>query len=152
MRPSFGSNLPQIVTHICQKAIFKHALGIDKKEVSLGGTLSLAFASRGNGGNGPATYDPKHHVINFTREGGAGSLAREWAHALDYYIGKSCRLGVTGTEVPVSGCPGLKGVPTSVTALLRGLSSKRERLTPEEQLKVMKENHDSEVKIGRAHV
>jgi hypothetical protein len=26
MRPSFGSNLPQIVTHICQKAIFKHAL------------------------------------------------------------------------------------------------------------------------------
>ena len=121
-------------------------LGIDKKEVSLGGTLSLAFASRGNGGNGPATYDPKHHVINFTREGGAGSLAREWAHALDYYIGKSCRLGVTGTEVPVSGCPGLKGVPTSVTALLRGLSSKRERLTPEEQLKVMKENHDSEVR------
>ena len=26
MRPSFGSNLPQIVTRICQKAIFKHAL------------------------------------------------------------------------------------------------------------------------------
>jgi len=26
MRPSFGTNLPQIVTHICQKAIFKHAL------------------------------------------------------------------------------------------------------------------------------
>ena len=26
MRASFGSNLPQIVTHICQKAIFKHAL------------------------------------------------------------------------------------------------------------------------------
>ncbi len=24
--PSFGTNLPQIVTHICQKAIFKHAL------------------------------------------------------------------------------------------------------------------------------
>ena len=121
-------------------------LGIDKKEVSLGGTLSLAFASRGNGGSGPATYDPKHHVINFTREGGAGSLAHEWAHALDYYIGKSCRLGATGTEVPVSGCPGLKGVPTSVTALLRGMSSKREKLTPEEQLKVMKENHDSEVR------
>ena len=27
MRPSFGTSLPQIVTHICQKAIFKHALG-----------------------------------------------------------------------------------------------------------------------------
>ncbi len=26
MRPSFDANLLQIVTHICQKAIFKHAL------------------------------------------------------------------------------------------------------------------------------
>ena len=26
MRPSFGTNLPQTVTYICQKAIFKHAL------------------------------------------------------------------------------------------------------------------------------
>ena len=26
MRPSFGTKLPQIVTHICQKAIFTHAL------------------------------------------------------------------------------------------------------------------------------
>ena len=26
MRPSFGPNLPQTVTHICQKAIFRHAL------------------------------------------------------------------------------------------------------------------------------
>ena len=137
------SMLDECYLGLCDLA---RVLGIDKKEVSLGGTLSLAFSSRGNGGSGPATYDPKHHVINFTREGGAGSLAREWAHALDYYIGKSCRLGATGTEVPVSGCPGLKEVPTSVTALLRGMSSKREKLTPEEQLKVMKENHDSEVR------
>ena len=37
MRPSFGPNLPQTVTHICQKAIFKHALeengAITNKEV-----------------------------------------------------------------------------------------------------------------------
>ncbi len=87
-------------------------------------------------------YDPKYHVINFTREGGAGSLA----HALDYYIGQSCRLSATGIPVPVSGCPGLKGVPASVTALLRRMSSKREKLTPEEQLQVMKDNHDKEVR------
>ena len=30
MRPSFGSNLPQIVTRICQKAIFKHALDLNQ--------------------------------------------------------------------------------------------------------------------------
>lgn len=125
-------------------------LGIDKKEVSLGGTLSLAFASRGNGGSGPATYDPKHHVINFTREGGAGSLAREWAHALDYYIGQSCGLGAASDEVPVSGCLGLKGVPPSVKALLWGMSSKREKITPEEQLRIMKESYEGEVRKEEA--
>lgn len=152
----FGSSLSdeeaQSLLDECYLALCDLAriLGMDKKDVSLGGTLSLAFASRGNGGSGPATYDPKYHVINFTREGGAGSLAHEWAHALDYYIGQSCRLGATGTEVPVSGCLGLKGVPPSVKALLRGMSSKRENLTPEEQLRVMKENHNKEVRREEA--
>jgi hypothetical protein len=44
-------------------------LKMDKKDISFGGTLSLTFGSRGTGGNGPATYDPKYHVISFTREG-----------------------------------------------------------------------------------
>lgn len=125
-------------------------LEIDRKDVSLGGTLSLAFASRGNGGSGPATYDPKYHVINFTKEGGAGSLAHEWAHALDYYIGKSCGLGVNEFEVPVSGGLGLKGVPPSVKTLLWEMSSKREKLTPEEQHQIMEENHEMEIRRDEA--
>lgn len=114
-------------------------LNIDKKDVSLGGTLSLSFGARGHGGAGPATYDPKYQVINFTREGGAGSLAHEWAHALDYYIGKTCRLGGDGTGVAVSGCPGMKGVPPSVNELLWGMVSRREPLTNKEQLQIMEE-------------
>jgi hypothetical protein len=114
-------------------------LNIDKKEVSLGGTLSLYFGARGHGGAGPVTYDPKYQVINFTREGGAGSLAHEWAHALDYYIGKACRLGRDGTGAAVSGCPGMEGVPPSVNELLWGMVSRREPLTNKEQLQIMEE-------------
>lgn len=121
-------------------------LRIDRKEVSLGGTLFLAFASRGNGGSGPATYDPKYHVINFTREGGAGSLAHEWAHALDYYIGKCCRPEMKGMEVPISGCLGTKDIPPSVEALLWEISSKREKLTPKEQHRMMEENRKEEIR------
>jgi len=152
----FGSSLSdedaQTLLDECYLALcdLVRVLGIDRKDVSLGGTLSLAFASRGNGGSGPATYDPKHHVINFTKEGGAGSLAHEWAHALDYYMGKSCGLGANGYEVPISGCLGIKGVPPSVKALLWEMSSKREKLTPEEQRRIMEENHEKEIRREEA--
>ena len=44
MRPSFGPNLPQTVTHICQKAIFRHALGIHKLDlIELYGQLGLCY-------------------------------------------------------------------------------------------------------------
>ncbi|GIW54988.1 MAG: hypothetical protein KatS3mg082_1392 [Nitrospiraceae bacterium] len=44
--------------------------------------LALAFGARGWPGSN-AHYEPKEHVINLTREKGAGSLAHEWLHALD---------------------------------------------------------------------
>ncbi len=125
-------------------------LGIDKKEVSLGGTLSLAFGARGHGGSGPATYNPKYHVINFTKDGGAGSLAREWAHALDYYMGKICRPGRGGADHPISGCPGMEGVPPSVTALLRQTVSRREAVAHEEQVRMMEDRRNSRIQKEEA--
>lgn len=121
-------------------------LGIDKKEVSLGGTLSLAFGSRGHGGSGPATYNPKYHVINFTKDGGAGSLAHEWAHALDYYIGKVCRPERSGTEYPISDCPGMEGVPPSVTSLIGQTAFRREAVTPEEQVRIKEAIRNNEIR------
>lgn len=62
------------------------ACGISPKDVSLGGKLAIAFGARGRG-NALAHYEPLKNVINMTKKRGAGSLAHEWGHALDMYIG-----------------------------------------------------------------
>ena len=70
-----------------------NALNISPKDISLGNRLSIAFGSRGSG-NALAHYEPDREVINLTKMKGAGSLAHEWAHALDNIIGK--QLGYSG--------------------------------------------------------
>ncbi len=67
------------------------ALEIDPKDISLGGRLSIAFGARGHG-SALAHYEPLKEVINLTKMRGAGSLAHEWGHALDDFVGKE--LGV----------------------------------------------------------
>ena len=69
------------------------ALSIPPTDISLGGKLSIAFGSRGSG-NALAHYEPLRKVINLTKMKGAGSLAHEWGHALDDFIGKE--LGLNG--------------------------------------------------------
>lgn len=65
-----------------------HALGISAKDIGLGGKLAIAFGARGRG-NAMAHYEPDKNVINMTKMRGAGSLAHEWAHAMDCYIAKN---------------------------------------------------------------
>jgi hypothetical protein len=62
------------------------ALGAPPKAISLGGTLGLAFGSRGRGGRAAAHYEPDTKVINLTKTKGDGTLAHEWGHALDYAL------------------------------------------------------------------
>lgn len=62
-------------------------LNINPKDISLGGELGIAFGARGSG-NALAHYEPSKIVINLTKMKGAGSLAHEWAHALDDYFGR----------------------------------------------------------------
>jgi hypothetical protein len=70
------------------------AIGIDPKEISFNGDLSIAFGARGQGFSGAsAHYEPDRKVINLTKMKGAGSLAHEWGHGLDDYIRK-----VSGTQ------------------------------------------------------
>ena len=66
------------------------AIGVDKRALSLGGQLGLAFGSRGLGGKGAAMahFEPHNVAINLTRMKGAGSLAHEYAHALSNYFAK----------------------------------------------------------------
>jgi len=65
------------------------ALNLPAKAMSLDGTLAVAFGARGKGGRAAAHYEPDRTVINMTKLSGAGSLAHEWAHALDHYLGET---------------------------------------------------------------
>lgn len=62
-------------------------LGIPSKALSLNGALGIAFGARG-GGKASAHYEPSKVVINLTKTRGAGTLAHEWAHAVDDHFGK----------------------------------------------------------------
>jgi len=62
------------------------ALEITNEDISYNGELSIAFGARGSG-NAVAHYEPLRKVINLTKMRGAGSLAHEWWHGLDDYLG-----------------------------------------------------------------
>lgn len=64
-------------------------LGLPPKALGMNGELALAFGARGHGLQGArAHYELERVVINLTKEKGAGSLAHEWFHALDHYLGR----------------------------------------------------------------
>ena len=64
-------------------------LGVPAKSLSLDGDLGLGFGSHGKGLTGArAHYNRKGVVINLTKMHGAGSLAHEWMHALDHWVGR----------------------------------------------------------------
>lgn len=62
-------------------------LNVSPRALSLGGRLGFAIGARG-GGSAMAHYEPDLNVINLTKSKGAGSLAHEWWHALDYYFNR----------------------------------------------------------------
>lgn len=61
--------------------VLAELLEIDRYKIG-NGTLAVAFGARGTG-KANAHYELVKHVINLTRTRGAGSLAHEWAHAID---------------------------------------------------------------------
>jgi len=73
------------------------ALQISNSDISFNGKLSIAFGARGHG-KAAAHYEPLREVINLTKMSGAGSLAHEWGHALDDYLGKKLGYGRMLTE------------------------------------------------------
>lgn len=61
-------------------------LDVPQKSLSLNGMLGLAFGAQGRGGSVAAHFIAGVNEINLTKTKGAGSLAHEWAHALDHYF------------------------------------------------------------------
>lgn len=96
-----------------------NVLGIPVKALSLDGQIGLAFGARGSG-RAAAHYEPDRLVINMTKLSGAGSLAHEWAHALDHYF------GVLDTPAGVKGEPkGASGWYEATNSRLKALSNLR---------------------------
>ncbi|WP_286715333.1 LPD1 domain-containing protein [Marinobacter sp. tcs-11] len=76
-------------------------LDVPPRALSLGGTLGLAFGSRGKGGRRAALahFEPANNAINLTRMKGAGSMAHEYGHAFANYLFRVSR-GVEGSRAP----------------------------------------------------
>lgn len=76
-------------------------LKVQPRALSLGGTLGLAFGSRGRGGRNAALahFEPANNAINLTRMKGAGSMAHEYGHAFANYLYRLSR-GVPGSRAP----------------------------------------------------
>lgn len=66
-------------------------LQVEPSDISLGNRLSIAFGARGHG-DALAHFEPLREVINLTKMKGAGSLAHEWGHAMDFILGKESGL------------------------------------------------------------
>lgn len=65
---------------------FAELLNVPPKALSLNGALGIAFGAQGSGGFAAAHFVPGFNEINLTKTKGAGTLAHEWAHALDHYF------------------------------------------------------------------
>lgn len=62
-------------------------LNVSPRALSLDGQLGFAVGARGIG-NANAHYEPNKNVINLTKKSGAGAVAHEWWHALDYFFNR----------------------------------------------------------------
>lgn len=109
-------------------------LKVRPEDVSLNGSLAIAFGARGRGGAsaGAAHYEPLRQVINLTKMAGAGCLAHEWGHALDHMIGIS--VGETGFASEVNGKKA-KEIPESFRGLMDKLQYKEAMVSADEQRK-----------------
>lgn len=93
----FGAWMPdserKVTLDSCHDALIDLTsfLGLPPRFASLGSKLGIAFGSRGKGGinSSAAHFEPAQNILHFTRMQGAGALAHEFAHALDYYLGKA---------------------------------------------------------------
>lgn len=63
------------------------AMMVEKTDIAFDGQLALAFGARGRSG-AASHYEYMRKVINLTKMHGAGTLAHEWAYALDHALAK----------------------------------------------------------------
>ena len=99
-------------------------------------SLAIAFGARGKGG-ALAHFEPGRNVINLTKIKGAGSLAHEWGHALDYFLGTSMggRMYFTESRCSAGNYPETFKIMTDITNSLR-----YKECTAEEMFEIVNNN------------
>lgn len=71
----------------CQSALLDLAAIIGSKNIGMDTLIGIAFGARGTS-NAAAHYEPRLNMINLTKKTGAGCLAHEYGHAIDYNFGR----------------------------------------------------------------
>lgn len=94
-------------------------LGMPDQTVSLHGRLALAIGARGTG-RARAHYESHREIINITKVAGGGSLAHEWAHALDNILSKVGNPSSTSARQFVS-ADRVEGVHPDVAAAFKSV-------------------------------
>lgn len=86
----FGNWLPQQERHTdvvsTVTSLNQLAALFGSKNLGIDGNVGVAFGARGSRG-AAAHYEPALNMINLTRMNGAGCLAHEYGHALDFNFG-----------------------------------------------------------------
>lgn len=126
-----NENDRQTSLNMCYDAMrdLARVLNIRPEDISLNGTLAIAWGARGKGGAGAgaAHYEPMRQVINLTKMSGAGCLAHEWGHALDHAIGIASGLGGLASEKETS-----YKIPESFSNVLKAMRYKEVTISEEE--------------------
>lgn len=100
------------------------ALNIPMECISLGEKLSIAFGSRGRG-NAMAHYEPLRKVINLTKWKGAGSLAHEYGHAIDFILSEPLGLSEGFMCIPTYQCGQYPAIANVLKAMKSNPDGKR---------------------------
>lgn len=118
----FGNWVKQIdrVNHFggCVLALADLRALMHSKNLGFDHNIGVAFGARGRSGNA-AHFEPSLMMINLTKQAGAGCLAHEYGHALDYFFGM--RVDVARGIASLS-----DGSSTSKTILLYGGAFRRQ--------------------------
>ena len=122
-------------------------LKVPPEDISLNGSLAIAFGARGRGGTGAAAahYEPLRQVINLTKMSGAGCLAHEWGHALDHAIGIAAGAPGFATEAKR---PATTKLPDCFTHLISTLKYKETEIPAE----VRQQEMDPKIKNARRNL
>lgn len=143
-----------------------------KKNIGLNGTVSISFGARGHG-RAIAHFEPGTFIINMTRykekeegskayrfvaTGGAGALAHEYGHALDWYFGayrdvsRHSQSLSGGSSVAMSFEQEGRSLRKGMDAVMNAIIWKVPGKTPSAYYTRMKENYGTPYILSRCEI